>query len=117
MNLKPITSLVLIAALAFPASCFANYNCGGAVNYVGIDAGGNVVVAVGSTPIHSICNVVAQGSWAIAVPVCKAIYASVVAAKISGKTMTIFYGDNGATCTTFQPWGAVPSTYFVTGPE
>jgi len=52
----------------------------------------------------------------MAVPVCKAAYASFVAARLAGKNMTIYYNDNGLTCTTFSPWTSVPAN-FVAGPE
>jgi len=116
MNFKSFVSAGVIAALTLPTTCLANYSCSGAVNYVGIDGGGNVVVAVGNTPLHTICSVVSQGAFSMAVPVCKAAYASFVAARLAGKNMTIYYNDNGLTCTTFSPWTSVPAN-FVAGPE
>jgi len=115
-KLKSITALSLVAALVFPSTSFA-YGCGGAITYLGLDGSGNVFVAVGSTALHGICSIQNQGNYAMPPAVCKAAYASLVAARIAGKNMTIYYGDNGYSCTTLPAWGTVPSTYFVEGPQ
>lgn len=117
MNRKTISAFYFLAALALPATSFAAYTCSGAVTFLGIDAGGSVVVAVGASHIHTVCNMTTQGNFAMTVPVCKATYASLVAARLTGKNMTIYYGDNGLTCETIPNWGSAPTTYFVQGPE
>jgi hypothetical protein len=106
-----------MAALTLPSTSFASYTCSGAVAYLGIDAGGNVVVAVGASHIHTVCNIAAQGSFAMTVSSCKAAYSSLVAARLVGKNMTVYYGDNGLTCETIPSWGTAPTTYFIQGPD
>ncbi|HET9645528.1 MAG TPA: hypothetical protein VFP68_19700 [Burkholderiaceae bacterium] len=60
----------------------------------------------GSTPIHKICNVNAQGSWGFTGGACKAAYASLLGARLTGKGITTYYNDNGLTCSTLPSWGA-----------
>lgn len=115
-KLKSITALILMAALVFPSTSFA-YSCGGAITYLAIDSSGAVFVAAGGTPVHAICNIQTQGSYAMPTTVCKAAYASLVAARIAGKNMMLYYFDNGFSCTTLPSWGAVPAAYFVEGPQ
>lgn len=116
MKSKSIAALGLMAVLIFPSSSFAAYTCFGSVNYLGLGGDGNLVVAVGPSKPNVICNVLSQGSFAMPVSVCKAAYASLVAARVSGKGMGIYYGDNGLTCETIPNWGASPTAYFVEGP-
>lgn len=113
---KHIACLAMTAALVFPSVSSA-YICSGAVSYLGIDASGNVVVRVGPSQIHTICNMASQGTFAMSVPSCKAAYASLVAARLASKNMTIYYTDDGLTCETIPNWGLAPKTYFVQGPE
>jgi hypothetical protein len=99
-------------------SGFASYLCSGQVGYLGIGASGDVTISLAnSTPIHYVCSVSAQGSYGINVASCKASYAAILAARLSGKTIVIYYGDNGMTCGTLPSWGAVPSAYFIQGPD
>lgn len=99
-------------------SSFANYACSGLVSYLGIDQGGDVVVAIAnSTPVHKICNVITQGSYGMAAPSCKIAYAAFLTARVAGKTMVIYYNENGLTCGTLPNWGQVPAVYFVQGPD
>lgn len=116
--LKLSTVIAMVATIAAP-SAFANgnYSCAGAVNYLGLSASGDVVVSVGNTPIHSICNTTTQGSYGLPVASCKLAYAALLTARVSGKTMMIYYSPNGLTCTTLPSWGTAPSVYFVQGPD
>lgn len=116
VNRKSISALALSAMLAFPISSFA-YSCTGVVAHLGIDAEGRVYVSLtNSTAIHSICSVVAQGSFAMPVPVCKAAYASLVSARVTGKSMVLYYNDSAFTCNSIPNWGQMPSAYYVEGP-
>ena len=109
--------LLLALSVCSPAS-FANYSCSGTVGFLGIDAGGDLTLALaGATPIHKICNVVAQGTYVTAIASCKVAYAALLSARLTGKSMTIYYNENGLTCGTLTPWAAVPGTYFVQGPD
>jgi len=108
--------LGLSAMLAFPLNSFA-YSCNGTVAHLGMDAEGRVYVSLAnSTAIHSICSVVTQGSFAMPVPVCKAAYASLVSARVAGKSMVLYYNDSAFTCTSIPNWGQMPSAYYVEGP-
>ena len=91
--------------------------CTGQVSYLGLEGGGNVVVALTNGPtIHSMCNIVNQGEYTVAPAVCKTMYATLLAAKLTERQVTIYYADNGYTCNTFPNWGIVKNTYFVEGP-
>lgn len=117
MLARRILLIAASAALATPLGANANYSCGGAVSYLGMDASGDLTLALsGSTPIHKICNVNAQGSWGFTAGACKAAYASLLAARLTGKGITIYYNENGLTCSTLPNWGAAPA-YFVEGPN
>lgn len=116
MRPKTIAAIGLMAMLAFPVSSFA-YSCGGAVTYLGLDAGGTLFVSVGNTALHGICSIQTQGNYAMTPTVCKAAYMSLVTARVAGKNMTLYYGENGLSCATIQAWATVPSAYFVEGPQ
>lgn len=112
-----LTSVAAVLAASAPAA-WANYSCNGAVGYLGIDQSGVVVVALAnSTPIHKICSVTTQGSWFFSPPACKSVYATLMAAKLAGKSMTIYYNENGYTCGTIPAWADLPTTYFIEGPN
>lgn len=116
MKLKRIATAA-VASLALVAStAHANYSCGGAVTYLGIDMGGDVTVSVTGTPIHKICNF-NGGSGRASAATCKSIYATLLAARTTGKTVAIYYDENGYTCSSLPAWSFVPSVYFVQGPD
>lgn len=50
------------------------------------------------------------------VPVCKAAYASLVGARVSGKTMILYYSDGNLSCGAIPNWGQMPTAYYVEGP-
>lgn len=105
-----------IAGLLIAPSVYANFLCDGTVSYLGVNAGGEVTVSVGTQPIHYICNMSSQGSYAMTVASCKAAYSALLTAKMAGKRMVIYYGLDPLTCSTLPAWSAAP-TYFVQGPE
>lgn len=101
----------------FSSDAFANYFCSGTVSYLAIEGNGNVVVAINnSTQIHKICNMDTQGSYTMVIAACKAAYSTLLAAKISGNSMRIYYYDNGFTCSTIPSWDIIHEAYFVEGP-
>lgn len=117
-SLRANAVLLIFAAALAPGVATANYSCAGSVSYLGIDASGDLTFRLaGSTPIHKICNVNAQGSWGFTVGACKAAYASLLSARLSSKSITVYYGDNGLTCSTLPEWGGAPTAYFVEGPN
>lgn len=104
--------------LGTTASAQTNYSCIGQVTYLGVGSEGDVIVSLSHpTPRHYICSMAAQGSYRMTVPACKAVYATLVAAKLTSKSVSIFYRPNEATCETLPSWTAVPSAYFVQGPD
>lgn len=116
--MKKITSIFLMAfATAFSPNAFANYACSGTVGYLGIEGNGNVVVALdNSTKIHKICSLDSQGSYSMVISACKATYSALLVAKTSGKSIKIYYYDNGYTCNTIPEWNIIHEAYFVEGP-
>jgi len=117
LNFKSIPALGLMAALILPGISNAAM-CTGNVDYLGIDASGAVVVRLAnSTPIHLICSVTTQGTFTMTIPSCKASYAAIMSARLVGKKITLYYNDPALTCSNLGDWKAVPSTYFVQGPE
>lgn len=102
---------------SFSTNAFANYSCSGTVGYLGLNSNGGVVVALkNSTKIHTICSMGTQGAFLMVPAACKAAYATLLAAKISGASITLYYEENGYTCGTIPDWSGIPSTYFVEGP-
>jgi hypothetical protein len=86
--------LIFTAVLTTTPDASANYLCTGQVNYLGIDSGGDVVVSLASGPYHKMCSIVNQGEYGIVPTVCKTIYATLLAAKPSGRQVSIYYTDN-----------------------
>jgi hypothetical protein len=100
------------------AAAQANYSCTGQVTYLGVGSEGDVIVSLSNpTPRHYICSMAAQGTYRMTVAACKAVYATLVTAKLSNKSVSIFYRPNEMTCETLSSWAAVPSAYFVQGPD
>jgi hypothetical protein len=116
-KMRPAITVTLLVGLAMTFNANANYSCDGAVTYLGIDQGGDVVIAIGGTPIHKICNVFDKGSYLMTVPSCKLVYAAFLTAKSTGKKMVVYYNDNGFVCSTFPNWGPIHGVYFVQGPD
>lgn len=96
-----------------------NYNCSGKVTYLGLDANGDLTLALASTPIHKICNVEQRDSvLAVASPsTCRAIYATLITAKTLDRSITLYYNPNGYSCSSFPSWARIPGVYFLQGPE
>lgn len=97
-----VVALISITLLAVPAH--ANYECSGTVTYLGFDSGGGTVVVAGpgGLPAIYLCSMTADGNG-FTVTTCKAAYAMLLAAKLSGQTADIFFNDT-LTCTTQPAW-------------
>jgi hypothetical protein len=94
--------LLSMTLLVVPAH--AAYVCSGTVTYLGFDSGsGTLTVAgPGGLPPIYICSMVNNtAGWTT--ETCKTAYATLLAAKLSGQTADIFFGDN-LTCTTQPAW-------------
>jgi len=83
-----VVLLLAIAALAVPAYG-AQYGCAGTVTLVFINGSGNVEVAgPGGLPPIGLCSLnTATTNWSV--DACKAAYATLLAAKLSGQNATI----------------------------
>jgi hypothetical protein len=111
-----VMSLLGALASCLPTYSAANIACAGLVGYLGVENGGFVTVAVaGSTAIHYICSLDAQGQFPMSPSTCKAAYAALLAARLANKSVTIYYWDN-LTCGTLPSWAST-SAYFVEGPN
>ena len=117
MKRKHILSVILAFSGSLSADAFANYFCAGTVSYLGVDRSGAVFVALdNSTKTHAICNMNNQGGYLMVPVACKTAYAALLSAKVSGRSIRLYYEDNGYSCNTIPDWSGMPSTYFVEGP-
>ncbi len=104
----------LVALATHPSH--ANVSCAGAVGYLGLSDGGNVVIAAG-TNIIQICNLASQGSFAATTATCRNVYGALVAAKLTGKSITVYFNDPALTsCSQMAAWSIQPTFYFLEGP-
>lgn len=100
--------LLTLSTLALPAYA-GTYFCTGTVTSLEISSafGGNVyVTGVGGLNTVSICAL-NGGSGNFPTDACKATYATLLAAKLQGETVSIGFNDN-FTCST-QPSGGIPA--------
>lgn len=99
-----VVSLLAVAALAVPAYG-AQYNCTGTVTIVFVNGSGDVVVGGpgGLVPI-GLCSV-SGATTNFTVDACKAAYATLLAAKLSGQSATVSFNDS-LTCSTQPQWGS-----------
>ena len=103
---------VSLLTTSFDAS--ANFLCNGTVNYLGMEGSGKVFVSLNDTShIHAICNVNDQGAYSVTTTACKSMYATLLLAKSTSRSVTLYYTDTTFTCATIPNWGGMPSTYFV----
>lgn len=118
MNRLQAGLLSLITALvATPVMADEAYICRGKVTYYGVEANGDVVVRLGTYPVHRVCNLNGGGPWIPTGSVCKQMAGSILSAKLTDQAVALYYRANGMTCSTMPEWGTVPTMYFVQGPE
>lgn len=103
-----VMSLLVIAMVALPAYA-GEYNCTGTVTIVFVNSNGIVAVGgPGGLPPIGLCAL--DGSSGIFnTNACKAAYATLLAAKLSGQSATISFNDT-LTCSTQPAWGGPTST-------
>lgn len=111
-------NMLLGAALALwlqVAPLQAAIFCTGKLDNVALDSGGSVLISVGgSAPIHQICNTASQGSFQTQVPACKAMFATLLAARMADRQIRAYYNDPALTsCSQIAIWSVQPSFYFV----
>lgn len=85
-------------------------NCDGKVNNVSIDASGTVFVGTTASPTHGVCNIVSKGSFGMQIESCKAAYALLMSAKVSGTSVRLYYSDV-SNCAQISGWSPQPSFY------
>jgi len=108
-KLSAIVALFSVVLLATPAQA-GSYACTGTVTFLGVDSfdyGLIVVGGPGGLPPIGLCALNQAGNFTM--DACKAIYATLLAAKMSGQTVEITFAD-GLTCSTQPAWGSAGST-------
>lgn len=96
-------ALLSIAVPTLPAYT-TNYGCTGTVTMLFINSGGVVVVqGPGGLPPIALCSV-NGGFGPFSADACKAAYATLLAAKLSGQSAQVNFSDN-LTCSTQPVWG------------
>jgi len=99
-NYLLVVMLLSITLIAVPAH--ASYECSGTITYLGLGGGTVTVAGPGGLPAVYVCNL-DGGTPGWSAESCKAVYATLLAAKVSGQTADIFFSDN-LTCTTQPAW-------------
>lgn len=98
-----VVVLLSIAVIAPPAYA-GMYSCTGTVTMLFINGSGGVVVqGPGGLPPIGLCSVT-SATTNFAVDACKAAYATLLAAKLSGQTAQVNFNDS-LTCSTQPTWG------------
>ena len=114
MNRCRILGMALLYALL---NTQANaISCTGPISYLGLDSGGAVVVSVfaNGAGMHSICNSTAQSTFTITSQACRMYYATLLANRLAGRAVTIYYNDpNLTSCSQIGPWSTQTSAYFI----
>ena len=104
--------VMLLALVATPAS--ATYVCQGTVTNLNVYAGGTVTLSLGGGQAMSniyLCSVTANfGNWTP--NDCKAAYATLLSARLTGQQVALEFSDN-LTCTTQNTTGSPTSNYAV----
>jgi len=104
---------VVVALVLFQVAPKATYACTGTVATLALNPLGLVVTNVGSLSYVYLCNVTTTYNGVTA-EACKAIYAHLLAAKLSAQTVAFFF-DDSLTCTTHPVWANLTGWYY--GPE
>lgn len=104
---------VLLASLFVVPPAYANYGCVGTVTYLGVANDGAVTVAgPGGIPAVTFCQLNATTPNGFTPDACKAAYATLLAAKISGQFASVDFSDS-LTCATQPQWTRWAAVYFV----
>lgn len=109
MKFRHFIAVILLS----PSVSFGAPICAGKVVYLGTDSSGEVAVAAGAN-IAKICSMSAQGQFTANVAGCKAFYSTLLAARLAGRSVAIYYNSPAlSACGDIAPWSAQPSAYFV----
>ena len=100
--------MLAVAASLVSQSAWANYACTGTTSVVAIDQYSNVYMSNSSgIQFVGLCNVGSPANG-ISVESCKAMYAMLLASKLSGAQVTFWFSD-GLSCTGHPAWGTLTS--------
>src|SRR5262249_33893293 len=119
--MKKYVYLGMLFSMIVPVvPAFANIACTGTVTYLGEDAGGTVVIGLNSKDTNGslqtgvkICNTNADRSGVTA-SACKEWYATLLASKISGQSVGIYFSGSPI-CSSVTPWDdtVIGQVYFI----
>ena len=113
MRRKVVSAFIIFGSLLTPLTSNATVACSGLIAYLSIDQVGQVSVG-SSVAINTICSIESQGGFSATANVCKAMYATLLTAKLSGKSVTLYYSNPAlASCGSIAQWSTQPSMYFV----
>lgn len=99
------------AGLGLSPPAAAQYTCTGTV--VGLVVSPSGIVSgqsIGGLPWQSICQL-GSAANGVSPDACKAVYAMLLSAQISGKTVTFWFSDAG-TCSTHYAWTWLTGWYY-----
>jgi hypothetical protein len=114
---KSASAFIICVSLLAPLTSNATIACGGLVAYLSIDQIGQVSVG-SSVAINTICSTESQGAYSATVNACKLMYATLLSAKLTGKSVTLYYSNPALTsCGSITQWSNQPSMYFVELPQ
>ncbi len=101
-----------LLACAASVSAFANYYCDGPVYGLSLGPGGIVTAeSVAGINWPYVCGVDSVRQINTSTDACKAIYATLLSAQVSGKRVR-FWFDDSLTCNTHPSWANLDGWYF-----
>jgi hypothetical protein len=112
---KYLVVVVMLVSMAVVAGAQSVYPCTGTVTSIAVATDGsvNVVVSGGPTGL-SLCQIgVASSGNGWTAESCKAAYATLLAARLSGLSATIWFQPDGLTCSTQPAWNLNNKAYLV----
>ena len=107
--------LWVIVGLLGAAPAMANYTCQGVIDSVALNQAGTLTITSTSSGLNTfyVCQI-ANTFNGVGPEVCKAIYAQMLAARVSGQNVTWYFSD-ALSCTTHPVWDWLTGWYF--GPQ
>lgn len=104
---KSVLALAASLAFGFSSAAQAVVDCAGDITSLSLQLGaeGTIVLSLSGGPSHTyLCDIDGAGRNGVSPAVCRAMYASLMAAKVSAKKVYIrFYDYN--TCSAVPEWG------------
>lgn len=104
--------LIAAASVLTSQTALADYTCSGPVSGVQISPGG-VVSATSYAGLSWVylCSVETSQNG-VSPATCKSIYAMLLTAQTSGKSVTLWFNDEPKTCTSHTPWTWITGWYW-----